>query len=1455
MKAILCGLVMGLFLKVPSWAESSIVRIDIGQEVGMPSDTVKVPIMINTSISLSGIALTLFYESSDIEYLSSEQVVFPFEVFESVKNGLVSYVFLNPNTNAALASGNQQLVVMKFKIGPTAQMGEIHIEGENFSLTDGQLSVDERDGEIVSGKIIVTQQAIRLSQTAWLSQDVLRLGIALENTQPVSAIQAVLRWSNPQVVFQDIHPTQRTSAWQVFAQPRTGALSVIVADLSGKNSIVSGQGDILELDLTYLGGGELFEEIEVDSLIVTDNGGEIIPVVPYSLILKNDGREVVFEEDGSSGEDGQGQESDPVSDEGVNEEPDDTPVSDDVESDDSPVGEEDEMETSTPIPNVEPARDPNELQVKIVEVLADPPSGLDGDINGDGVRDSRQDEFVEIRNMGQGPVNLSGWRLSDDDVALEAMFQFDEGVQISAGERIVVFGGGVNVSVLGQVYIDDGSIGNGLTNGGDTLVLINALGDTIDIVSFGSEGGKNQSLNRVGDRFELHGEGNGRTMFSPNKPRPVIDLAFPLPANRELLSGQISGMGAYVLYTDKIDQPIPKEDVFWVSSDSLIVSIQPDGSFVTKRPGVVDVWFAWKGIESLHTSITVVSSVDESHLVPAQDMDGLVVSEIHANPGDGESGDTNGDGIRDGYQDEFVEILNISDKEIDLSKWHLGDDTKLAGLFQFPPKTRLLPRQYLTLFGGGRVENISGVTYVDDGRIGDGLSNSGDVIKLISPNGEYTALEVSFASSQKGVSLKRTPGGDYVPHDVFPNKGRRSPGYAGVDLTGLYIQAEHIVGHVNDSLQLMAMGVFGDGDVLPVTHQVNWEADPFNALLDKGLVSLGYEGECHVSVWFGEIKSGSVRVGFRGKNLKVDTTDSVSASEMESQKNSEYIRKSLVLTEIHANPGIGVLGDTNGNGKRETYGDEFLEFYNSGSDTLDLSFYRITDDSIEVVSFFEFPSKTLLLPQAFLVVWGEKELLEQGQLSAMGRIGDGLSNGGEQICLLVPNDSTCVRTWKYDGSYSGDSWLNDGREGWIRHSDSPVVERFSPGRPPNVLTYLQTEINDKQLKVGEKTHLSVNGMLSDGTQKDFTQSVIWEIGSGIVKIEGDTLSAHAVGQTDIRPVWGDVSGEALDVWVVMPHHDVPDSVETDRMNEGERHRPPSQTEGDVSEGIEGELLNHAPVFITRADSTTLVGLKYVYDPVVSDPEGDSVWVWVLEKPAWLQSYNGRFEGYAPGAEQDAAIFSLLVTDGQDTTFQIVEIEILDLSLMGKEFSELTLLEGSEFQMDWPFSEQYDTQLDGDWEWEINKDKVILKPLKTGLQLLELGVSFQGESIYKTWTIDIQPRSQVIPTQIKFETQVDSLTLVEIQGEEKVKPLSPRPNPFHSQIQFDFYSVGGPVLVTVYSILGQPVRQIVNDVLPVGYYSRFWDGTDNLGNNLSTGIYLIHLNVEFATYTYRVALLR
>jgi hypothetical protein len=68
-----------------------------------------------------------------------------------------------------------------------------------------------------------------------------------------------------------------------------------------------------------------------------------------------------------------------------------------------------------------------------------------------------------------------------------------------------------------------------------------------------------------------------------------------------------------------------------------------------------------------------------------------------------------------------------------------------------------------------------------------------------------------------------------------------------------------------------------------------------------------------------------------------------------------------------------------------------------------------------------------------------------------------------------------------------------------------------------------------------------------------------------------------------------------------------------------------------------------------------------------------------------------------------------------------------------------------------------------------------------------------------------------------------------------------PNPFNTGtvIRFDLYTAS-KVVMKVYNLLGQDVKTLVRSELPAGHHQTEWDGTDNLGRQVSSGLYFYRL---------------
>ena len=87
-------------------------------------------------------------------------------------------------------------------------------------------------------------------------------------------------------------------------------------------------------------------------------------------------------------------------------------------------------------------------------------------------------------------------------------------------------------------------------------------------------------------------------------------------------------------------------------------------------------------------------------------------------------------------------------------------------------------------------------------------------------------------------------------------------------------------------------------------------------------------------------------------------------------------------------------------------------------------------------------------------------------------------------------------------------------------------------------------------------------------------------------------------------------------------------------------------------------------------------------------------------------------------------------------------------------------------------------------------------------------------------------------------------------------LSIGPNPFSALATIEFrISSAANVTADVYSVTGERVRRIESKVYNEGTGQLLWDGTDNAGRDLPTGIYLVRLTANSASATRRVTILR
>ena len=288
-------------------------------------------------------------------------------------------------------------------------------------------------------------------------------------------------------------------------------------------------------------------------------------------------------------------------------------------------------------------------------------------------------EWVEVFNAGAEPIDLTGWTIADN-AAVDVL----PGGVVAPGAHLTIGGSREAADGGVDVVLEDGRIGNGLANRGDVVTLRDPLGRVVDEVDYRAppiplpEVGRSIALS--GDVWVLNTEPSpGRDGVTPPPPPP------PPPPEEEPPDPPQEPREAEV---------VAEAEVAADEDDEVAPAAQSDGD--TSR------------------------RTDSGAAAPLPSPP-LEITEIFANAGEGS---------RDAAF-EWVEIHNAGTAPIDLAGWTIGDNGAMDEL----PGVVVAPGAHLTI--GGSTEAADGGVdiVVEDGRIGNGLANSGDVVVLRDPRG------------------------------------------------------------------------------------------------------------------------------------------------------------------------------------------------------------------------------------------------------------------------------------------------------------------------------------------------------------------------------------------------------------------------------------------------------------------------------------------------------------------------------------------------------------------------------------------------------------------------------------------------------------------------------------------------------------------------------------------------
>lgn len=189
----------------------------------------------------------------------------------------------------------------------------------------------------------------------------------------------------------------------------------------------------------------------------------------------------------------------------------------------------------------------------------------------------------------------------------------------------------------------------------------------------------------------------------------------------------------------------------------------------------------------------------------------------------------------------------------------------------------------------------------------------------------------------------------------------------------------------------------------------------------------------------------------------------------------------LVINEILADPAGDISGDANGDGTRDGSDDEFVELYNIGSSSLDISGFTIEDG---FGLRHTFPASTVVPANSFITVFGggtPTGISGLVQVASEGQLG--LNNGGDDV--IVKNGSgVVVVAYTYAGATDQSVGRNPDFTGaFVDHSTisgnggalfSPGQENDDPSLSTNEFDSSSFSIYPNPTNTGSVTITSAN---------------------------------------------------------------------------------------------------------------------------------------------------------------------------------------------------------------------------------------------------------------------------------------------------------------------------------------------------------------------------------------------
>ena len=139
-----------------------------------------------------------------------------------------------------------------------------------------------------------------------------------------------------------------------------------------------------------------------------------------------------------------------------------------------------------------------------------------------------------------------------------------------------------------------------------------------------------------------------------------------------------------------------------------------------------------------------------------------------------------------------------------------------------------------------------------------------------------------------------------------------------------------------------------------------------------------------------------------------------------------------------------------------------------------------------------------------------------------------------------------------------------------------------------------------------------------------------------------------------------------------------------------------------------------------------------------------------------------------------------------------------------------------------------------------------------LPSFEHNVDEMGDHYYVVSAMDLNENE----SEYSEEVNVTLLSLVDVHGLPETFALHQNyPNPFNpiTTIRYDIPKLS-EVKIVVHDIMGRQVATLVNTMKPAGYHNITWNGSNQLGDEVSSGMYIYSIYTKEFNFSKKMILL-